>query len=552
MIEEIANLVRQATGEQEVEITIPENSRFGHYTTNLAFRVAQAKEIIAVEAAKEIRDKILSRKNRNWFEKIEIVDPGFLNFFLSERVLEKEINKVLRIGNRYGASTAGKSRTIVVDYSAPNIAKPMNIGHLRSTIIGQSLVNIFRFLGYRVIGDNHLGDWGTQFGALLRAYKKWGDYQEFRKKPMDYLVKLYVRFHQESEKNKLLIDEAKKETAKLQIGDKENRRLWKIFVKESLKEFNGVYRRLNVKFSVTLGESFYQPMLETIVKEALGAGVAKREDGAVKALLNDKKLSPMVIQKSDSSFLYGTTDLATIKYRIKRWQPEKIIYVVSNEQTFHFQQIFQLAEDLGYVRSGVLKHVKFGMVLGESGRKMSTRRGEFIKLEEVLDKAVEKAKAINPFSAEAVGVGAIKYYDLSHYRESDIIFDWKEILNLRGNSGPYLQYAYVRTQGILKKAGHWKKKFDIRLAKSISEKEIIRQLIYFPEAVRTAAEHYAPNHLTNYLFELANLVNAFYEKEKVLKEDKPLKENRLCLIYGAGEVLKQGLSLLGIKTAKRM
>lgn len=552
MIEEIANLVRRATGEREVEITIPEHSRFGHYATNLAFRVAQAREIQTLEAAKEIRDKILHWGSPGFFEKIEIAGPGFLNFFLSDQTLECEMKKLLRLGRRYGSRDIGAGQTIVIDYSAPNIAKPMNIGHLRSTIIGQALVNILRFLGYRVIGDNHLGDWGTQFGALLYAYKKWGNYQAFRKNPMDYLVGLYVRFHWEAEINEALFDEARNETAKLQSGDKENRRLWKIFVRESLKEFNKIYKRLNVKFDVVLGESFYAPMLEEVVKEALLSGRARKEDGAVKVFFEGEDLPAMVIQKSDGSFLYSTTDLATIKYRVKRFQPSKILYVVSNEQTLHFKQVFRAAEELGFVRPGVLEHIKFGMMLGESGRKMSTRRGEFIKLEEVLDKAVLKAKAINPVSAEAVGIGAVKYYDLSHYRESDIVFDWEEALNLKGNSGPYLQYAYVRIRGIMKKAGHWKKKFDIRQVKSGAEREIIRQLIYFPDAVMMAAKYYAPNYLTNYLFRLAMLINAFYEKEDVLRAEKPLREARLCLVYGAGKILEQGLRLLGLKTVSRM
>jgi arginyl-tRNA synthetase len=548
MVEEIANLIREATGE-EAKITVPEDPKFGHYSTNLAFIVAKYREMDPAAAAKELKDKIYNYAPKGFFERIDIVG-GFLNFFLGEGTIEREFEKILREKGKYGASSSGRGKTIVVDYSAPNIAKPMNIGHLRPTIIGQALVNLYRFLGYRVIGDNHLGDWGTQFGALISAYKKWGDKKEFAVRPIDHLVSLYIRFHKEAENSEELVKEARGETKKLQEGDKENRRLWKLFVKESLKEFNKIYRRLGIKFNVSLGESFYQPMLKGIVDEALAKGVARKDDGAVKISFDN--LPDVVIRKTNGSFLYTTTDLATIKYRVGRWKPGRILYAVANEQTLHFSQLFSAIEKLDYAPAADLVHVKFGMVLGESGKRMSTRRGEFIKLEEVLDKAAEKAGEIDKAAAEEVGVGAVKYNILSHDRMSDIVFDWDKMLDLRGNSGPYLQYAYARARSVLRKAGRFDKKVGINLLAAESEKELLRETLYFPDAVSFAAENYAANHLTDYLYKLAGAMNNFYEKEPILKAEKNLRQARLALLFGASEILKKGLELLGMKAVERM
>ncbi|MBZ1348622.1 MAG: arginine--tRNA ligase [Candidatus Liptonbacteria bacterium] len=563
MIEKIANLIKEATGEEEVKVMIPEQNKFGHYSTNLAFVIAKYQEIPVVAVAKEIREKILRKAPKNFFERIDIAANGFLNFFLSKETLEEEINKILCLKNRYGYSDKGKGQVIIIDYSSPNVAKPLTIGHFRSTIIGQALVNLFKFQGYKVIGDNHLGDWGAQFGALLVAFKKWKNEKELKENLVGHLVSLYVRFHKEAENNEKLLDEAKEETKKLQEGNKENRKLWKLFITESLKEFNKTYKRLGIKFSLTLGESFYQPMLNQVVKEALEKKVAVYNEGAVKIFFQEKELiPPMVIQKSDDSFLYTTTDLAAIKYRVSRWHLNKILYVVANEQTLHFNQVFRAAEMLGYAPKNILVHIKFGMLLGEEGKKMSTRKGEFIKLEEVLNKAVEKAGQINKEAAEKVGIGAIKYYDLSHYRESDIVFDWDRMLDLKGNSGPYLQYTYSRLKSILKKAlvlpffqnsnNFFSRKIDISLASSEAEKNIIRQLIYFPDAVAYAAETYSPNHLADYLYKLANCINVFYEKESVLNAENKIKENRLSLVSASSQVLKTGLDLLGIKVVEKM
>jgi len=551
----IVALLEKAVGQKhfEPEVFIPENEKFGHYSTNAALKLAKLKKENPLLIAEKLSTSINGSAPKNFFEKIEIAPPGFINFWLSEKAIKTELQKIIKAKEQYGSSDIGKGKTIVIDYSAPNIAKPMNVGHLRSTLIGQSLVHIFRSQGYNVIGDNHLGDWGTQFGALITAYKKWGKKAEMNKNPIEYLVRLYIKFHKESEKNEELIVLAREETKKLQQGDSENKKLWKLFTKESMAHFKKIYKRLDITFDAELGESFYQPMLSSIIEEALKKGVAKLDDDAVKIKYDESlKLPDLVIQKSDGSSLYSTTDLATIKYRKEKWYPEKILYVVANEQTLHFEQLFEAAERLGYEKKENLVHVKFGMVLGASGKKMSTRRGQFIKLEKLLDGARKKAGKINKKIAEEVGIGGIKYRSLSQERKSDIVFNWDEMLNLKGNSGPYLQYTYARLKSIMRKAHSTPKKPDFMLLETESEKSVMRQLLYFTDALERAAERYETNIIADYLFKLANALNYFYEKEPILKASKPLRENRLNLIHAATIVLKNGLKILGIKTPEKM
>jgi arginyl-tRNA synthetase len=536
----------------DIEVFPPDNEKFGHYSTNAALKLARVLKKNPLVVAEEIVKKInLIPHYSLLISRVEIAPPGFINFWLREGVIAAELKQVLKTKNKYGQSQIGKGKTVIIDYSAPNIAKPMHVGHLRSAIIGQTLYNLFRFLGYKVIGDDHLGDWGTQFGALIVAYKKWFNKKEFNKNPIEHLVKLYVKFHKESEKHDWLLPLAREETKKLQEGDGENRKIWRLFTKESLKEFHKIYKRLGIKHDITLGESFYQPMLNQIIKEALRKKIAKKDEGAVKIFF-DNHLPPMVIQKSDESYLYTTTDLATIKYRARKWRPLKILYVVSNEQTHHFEQIFEANKLLKYIKPKTLEHVKFGMILGETGKKTSTRRGQFIKLENLLDEARKKAAGINRKVAEEVGIGAVEYRVLSHSRQSDIVFNWKEMLNLQGNSGPYLQYTYARLRSVLRKAQGLPKKPDFLLLETESEKAVMRQLVYFPDALERAASLYETNILTDYLFKLSNELNRFYEKEPILKAPKPLRENRLNLILVATIILKNGLNLLGIKAPERM
>jgi len=505
-----------------------------------------------LEEANKLAGVISRGAPKGFFERVEVVPPGFINFFLSDKAITDEIKNILSRKEKYGRSIKGKGKTIVVDYSAPNIAKPMSVGHLRSTVIGEAIVNLLKYQGYKVISDNHLGDWGTQFGALIYAYKNWSVPEDFKKDPIGCLVSLYIRFYKEVAENEELMSSAREETTKLQKGDKENLKLWKLFVRESLKEFNKTYKRLGIKFDVALGESFYQPMLKDIVESALQSAIAKEDEGAVKIFFDDENLSPFVIQKSDGSYLYTTTDLATVKYRMNKWNPEKILYVVANEQALHFSQLFEAVRMMKIAPGVELNHVKFGMMLGASGKKFSTRKGEFIKLEELLDKAKDSAGEINPDSAEEVGVGAVKYYDLSHYRLSDIVFDWDAMLDIRGNSSPYIQYTYSRLKSITKKAKGIKPVLKMELLTNEAEKRTIRELIRFADVVSYSAEKYEPNHLADYLFKTANALNAFYETSPVIKAEKETAGARLALAEAGATVLKNGLTLLGIGIPKRM
>lgn len=552
MIELIANYIKKATGE-EAKVTIPENSELGEYTTNLAFILAKKEGVAPVFKAEEIKEKILKTAPSEFFEAIDVLAPGFLNFKLSEKTLIKEAGWILKEDKKYGSSKSGKGKTAIVDYSAPNIAKPMSVGHLRSTVIGAAIVNLLRAEGYKVIGDNHLGDWGTQFGKLIYSFNHWADKEEFKKNPVGHLVSLYVRFHKEAEGNEEMENAAREETAKLQRGDKKNLALWKKFVAVSLKEFNKTYKRLGVKFEKTLGESFYQSMLSGVVKDVLNKGIAKKDEGAIKVFFDNEKWEPEVIEKTDGSHLYFTTDLAAIKYRAKKFKPDKILYVVGNEQSLHLEKTFNTARKLGYVSDKVeLEHIKFGMLLGESGKKFSTRRGEFITLDSLFDRAVSEAALINEDSAEKVGVGAMKYYDLSHYRLSDIVFDWDRVLDLKGDSSPYLQYTYARLKKIMRKARNVRPKLTGKISGEY-EKKVVRSLIHFGDAIAYAALKYEPNHLAEYLFKLANELNAFYENCPIASEEnKKLAAERMAIAKAGAIVMRNGLKILGIEVMEEM
>ncbi len=554
MITKIAKLLEKLTDFQDVKVTIPENTAFGHYTTNVALILSKKLSISSRESAENIRKAVLEASGEV-FEKIEIAGPGFLNFYLSKETLTNEINGILEKKDSYGENDIGKGKTIVVDYSAPNIAKPMSIGHLRSTVIGDALVRILRTQGYKVVGDNHLGDWGTQFGKLIYAWKNWRDDDEFKKNPIKHLVELYIRFHKEAEENEALEDIAREETAKLQKGDKDNTDLWRMMVDESRQEFNKTYERLGVKFDTNLGESFYEPMLNDIVRLALQKGIAREEDGAIKIFFEggERELPPSVLQKKDGSHLYMTTDLATIKYRIDTYNPEKVLYVVANEQALHFEQVFEAAKRLGLItEEREFVHIKFGMMLGESGKKFSTRKGEFITLDELIEKAVSEAKTINEDSAEKVGIGAVKYYDLSHHRMSDIAFNWDAVLDMRGNSSPYLQYTYARFANILNKAGEPNGGISLEPLKDESEKKVIDLLVHYPDELMYAAQKYEPNHLTDYLFRLANAANSFYENCQIMNAEDDIRNERLKLAKMIMTVIKNGLNVLGIEVMERM
>jgi len=562
--EEIKNLIEKIIKTKiDFAVEIPEEKKYGDYATNVALILAKKQGKNPMEVANKLVSDFDIR-NSDFLSKAEVVN-GFINFYLNPEFLKKQIKEILKQDKNFGRQKIGKGKTVIVDYSSPNIAKPMHVGHLRSTFIGQAIYNIYKFLGYKTIGDNHLGDWGTQFGIMIAGCKKFRPrISNLKNITINEMLDIYIRFNMDIEKNPDLQEEAKEEFKKLEDGDKENRKIWTILKKKSLKDFEKIYKILGIKFDLILGESFYEKYLEEEIENALKRKVAiKNPDNSVIIPLDKFNPVPFLIQKSDGATVYGTRDLATIRYRIKKFKPAEIIYVIGNEQSFYLEQLFHSAELLNYISYNRLYHMKFGLVLDENRQKLSTRAGRIIDARELIDKAINLAEKTieekNPKlsekerkkAAQIIGVGALKYNDLSQNRQSDIVFNWDKMLSFEGNSGPYLQYSYVRLRSILRKAGALKS-FKAEFLKEKGELEILKELIKFPEIVQESAEKFQINMLANYLYNLAGLINAFYEKFPVLKAEKDIKFARLALIKAATVVLKNGLGLLGMEVLEKM
>ncbi len=577
---EIKEIISKAIKELYQDIEIPDfvvewpkQREYGDYASNIAMVLTKELKKSPIAIADETIDKIKKEDiGRELFSKISVIAPGFINFEISNKRLRQNLCKILKKKDKFGSSDIGKSKTVIIDYSAPNIAKPMHVGHLRSTIIGQSLYNIYGFLGYKVIGDNHIGDWGTQFGKLIYAYKNWGDKKKISKNPIKEMTKLYVRFHKEAEKNSELEELARKETKRLQDKDKENIKLWKFLVKESIKDYNKIYKILNVKFDYTLGESSYDNMLGSVVNESIEKKIAFESEGAIVIGLDKYKISPFLIRKTDGAYLYTTTDLATAKYRKEKFKADMMLYVVSNEQALHFQKLFASLEILKWCGGTEMKHIKFGMVLGDGGKKFSTRKGDTIHLTDLISKSINFAKkAVEEKNsklsmkekkkiAKIVGIGAIKYNDLSQNRITDIVFDWDKMLSFDGNSAPYLQYTCARINSLVRKYNTLYKlnrinifdKPDFNLLAEDTEKNIMRQLVRFPEVVEFAAQENAPHLIALYIYELASLYNNFYNSAPILKSEKNIAQSRIALSKAVLITIKNGLNLLGIDTLEKM
>ncbi len=546
------------------------------------FKYAKEQKKNPKEFAKKIADEL--NLSNTYFSKV-IAENGYVDFTFDNKKINKEIfENYQKLQDKYGQGDSGKGKTIIIDYSAPNIAKPFSIGHLRSTIIGQVLYNIYQSQGYKVIGDNHLGDWGTQFGKLITAYKKWGDRTKINGDPIKELLKLYVKFHKEAEIEPILNDEAREWFKKLEQGNSEAKKIWQWMRDVSLQEFNVIYDMLNIKFDETLGESFYEDKMDEMIKIAEGKRLAKwvpaldenrkpskdsprLETGrGEKVLLIDLKKygikTPALLRKSDGTTLYFTRDLATAKYRIKTWNPNKILYVVGAEQKLYFEQLFKILELLGY-DSNIFEHIYFGLITMSEG-KMSTRAGRVIFLEDVLNEAISRVKEIlhdramskveQEKIAKIVGVGAVKYTDLSQDKKYNIKFDWDKILSLKGNSGPYLQYQYVRIGSILAK-GNFDQSIEINpeLLTTDEEKRLIQLVMRFNEILEYVIDNHQTHNLANYLYELATEFSKFYEKHPVINaRSHELRATRLYLCYMVSQVLKNGLNLLGIDVPEKM
>ncbi len=560
----------------EIQIKLSEEKQHGDYATNAAMVIAKIARKDSMEIANLLSEKLKAKTTylpttlppkraprEKLFEKIEVAKPGFINFWIDNKYLEKLFTDVIKKGLKEFQKKPEKRETIVIEYSSPNIAKPLGIHHLRSTIIGQALVNILRFIGHRVISLSFPGDWGTQFGLLIAAFKRWGDKKKLKESPISEMLSLYVRFSQDAREDPELVEEGRREFKKLEEGDPENKKLWKWFSEESLRDFNRVYKILDVKIENTIGESFYEPELKSLVENSLKRGVAEYGKDRSIVIQIPGSSTPEIIQKSDGATIYTTRELAAIRHRIKKWHATKLLYVAANQQTFHLSQVFGAAKLLGIAKLEQLVHVKFGMMLAPGGKKFATREGRLIPMEEVLKEAVLRAKKIvdelNPSLpekvkeniAKEVGIGAVKFFDLSHNRISDIIFEWDKMLNLKGFSVPYIQYTYARFSSILRKAEFKKKNFPTIITLSL-EREIILIILSFDEVLQDIDKNYFPNQLAEYLYGLSNTLNIFYETFPVLKAESLLRQSRLNIAFGAKEILKTGLKLLGISAPEKM
>ncbi|GAC1472657.1 MAG: arginine--tRNA ligase [Isosphaeraceae bacterium] len=497
----------------------------------------------------------------------EVAGPGFLNVRLRDDWLSKSLADLL-VAEEPGRLTPAQKKSIVIDFSSPNVAKPMHVGHIRSTVIGECLARIIEALGHHVIRDNHLGDWGSQFGMILWGWKHHRDESAYQAAPVAELSRLYRLTQAMIQAGDGAVEmAARAETARLHAGDEENRALWARFMPHCLGALNAVYQRLGVRFDVEYGESFYDPMLAEVVEDLESRGLAVQSEGAT-VVFNEGSRAPFIVRKSDGAYNYATTDLATIRYRVQTWNPDQILYVVDHRQGDHFKQLFHVAKRWGYDQVDFV-HVAFGTILGTDRKPFKTREGDVIGLESLLDEGVAEArKVVDENSpdldeaerekvAEAVGLGAIKYADLSQNRLSDYVFDWKKMLAMNGNTAAYLQYAYARIQNIFRKGNvlprEIREKRPTILLSHPAERALAVRLLRLPETLELAASELKPNILTDYLFELANMFNTFYDECPVLKAESPdRRDSRLALGDLTARTLKFGLTLLGIDVIDRM
>jgi arginyl-tRNA synthetase len=584
-----------------------QDPKFGDYQANMAMPLSKRLG----RPPREIAAAIVSRLDvSDLCAPPEIAGPGFINLRIRNEWLIERLSAALH-DPQLGVAPVAQPRTFVIDFSAPNVAKPMHVGHIRSTVIGDALCRVLRFLGHSVISDNHIGDWGTQFGMILYGYKHFLNADAYRENPVEELARLYKAVRKlidEEEKNRSsdkplapspdgseggiegdgpIFAETKTgtvhpgpiqsavlaETAKLHAGDAENRRLWSEFLPFCEDEINRMYKRLGVTFDHTLGESFYEDRLAAVVEELLRRGIARESDEAI-CIFFDGIEAPMIVRKRDGAFLYGTTDLATIRYRMQEWRPGAILYVVDHRQSLHFKQLFAAARLLGY-NDVELQHVSFGTVLGDDGRPFKTRAGDTVGLDSLLDEAVRRALEIVSANddakpdgrelsdsqrqevAERVGIAALKYADLSQNRTSDYVFSYDKMLAMSGNTATYMQYAYARVRSIFSKGN-----VDVDalrtaaaaiLLDSPAERALAVELLRFSEALDMAAADYRPNQLTAYLFDLANRYSTFFEQCHVLRApNETLRRSRLLLCDLTARTIQKGLELLGIEVVEKM
>ena len=570
--DKISSIININQKEIESYIEIPKDTKNGDYAFpcfRLAKELKKAPPVIASEI-KEKLDEILnnnSEENKEdvIIEKVEIAG-GYLNFYINRKLLTKELLQKISEQKDYGKSEIGKGKNIVIDYSAPNIAKPFHIGHLRSTVIGGALYNIYKYLGYNTIGVNHLGDYGTQFGKLIEGYKLWGEEYDIEKDPINELTKIYIRINQACKEDENILNACRDNFKKLEDGDPYCVELWKKFRTLSLKEFQNVYELLGSTFDSWNGEAFYSDKMPEVIEILEKTGKLIESQGAKIIDLEDKGINaPCIIEKTNGSTTYATRDLAAIMYRARNYDFDKALYVTSYEQVLHFKQVFEVAKLLGLNEkyTNGLEHVSFGMVLLPTG-KMSTREGNIVKLEDLLNEAIQRAEQIieekNPNIenkkdiAKKVGIGAIIFNDLSNSRVKDEIFEWEQILNFQGETGPYIQYTYVRTKSVLEKVGEIPNVQNVRTEKLLDEysQNIINLIYSFEDTLIQVTKKEEPSILSRYLIDLAKAFSSFYNDNKIITNDKQEQDARVYLTYSVGKVLKIGAKLLGIEMPDKM
>ena len=559
--EEISKVLELTKEELKEYIEIPKDTKMGDYALP-CFKLAKEMKKSPVIIANEIKEKI-AMPNK-YISKIEAVN-GFLNIFINNEILiENVLDEMESKKENYGSSNIGNGKNIIVEYSSPNIAKPFHVGHLRTTVIGRALYNMYKFLGYNTIGINHLGDWGTQFGKLIEGYKRFGNEYNLEENPIDKLTEIYVRINELCKEDESVLDDCRNNFKKLEDGDEYCTQVWQKFKDLSLKEFQRIYDILDVHFDSNNGESFYSDKMQEVVDILRKNNKLLESQGAEIVDLEYKNMPPLMVTKSNGSTTYATRDLAAILYRARTYDFDKCIYVVAYEQNLHFKQVFEVAKflDLDEKYTNGLIHVPYGMVRLKTG-KMSTREGTLIKLEDILKEAVTRAKAIieekNPNIegkddiAKKVGIGAVIFNDLSNNIIKDEVFDWDIMLNFQGETGPYIQYMYVRTKSILEKENYVMNK-DLVNISELEEHgiELIKQIYSFNDIVKQAVDKNEPSIISRYLIDVAKLYSSFYNDNKIIVEDEKIKNTRLCLTYMVGNVLKIGTGLLGMEMPDRM
>ncbi len=563
--DKVAEKISKATeielNEIEGYIETPPNKEMGDYAFP-CFKLAKVLRKAPNMIAEELQSKI---ETDEYIEKVDIAG-GYLNFYINKSILAKEVFDEINVkGEEYGKSNIGEGKNIVIDYSSPNIAKPFHIGHLRNTVLGHALYNIYKFMNYNVTSVNHLGDYGTQFGKMIEGYKLWGSEYNFDENPIDACMDLYVRINTLCKEDEEVLNRCRENFKKIEDGDEECLKLWNYFKDLSLKEFNKIYDTLGVSFDSLNGEAFYSDKMQEVEDILKEKGVITESEGAEIIDLEDKKLGVVMVRKSNGSTSYATRDLAAILYRARTYDFDRCLYVVAYEQNLHFKQVFEVAKSLPIpdkCKAG-LEHVAYGMVRLTTG-KMSTREGTVIKVEDLLNEAIERVERVinekNPDmenkheEAKKIGIGAIVFNNLNTTNIKDSIFDWNTALNFNGETGPYIQYIYVRTKSVLEKVGYVPdyKDVDVSLLNDKESLNVISTLYNFQNVLMQVVEKNEPSLLTRYLIELAQNYSNFYNENRIVDENKALQDARAYLTYAVGLVLKTGSGLLGMEMPNKM